>query len=91
MLICTSADTFCDGSAAYQKMLKQRSGLPAYQRKDMILKLIRDNRVIVLSGETGCGKTTQLPQMVLEDMMQKKQVRCFRNVLFGCPYSIFGP
>ena len=50
-------------------MLRQREGLPCYQRRDNILKLIQENEVIVLSGETGCGKTTQLPQMVLEDMM----------------------
>jgi len=71
----------------YKAMLRQREGLPCYQRKDHILDLIRNNRVIVLSGETGCGKTTQLPQMVLEDMMRNKiGARC--NIICTQPRRI---
>ncbi|CAN0267513.1 unnamed protein product, partial [Ectocarpus sp. 12 AP-2014] len=45
--------------------------LPAHlQRKD-IVKTIRDNQVVVLSGETGCGKTTQVPQFVLDDLIDQ--------------------
>ena len=32
-----------------------------------ILDAIKDNQVILLAGETGCGKTTQVPQYILED------------------------
>lgn len=37
----------------YKDMLKFRSKLPAYQKKSEILKLIKDNQVVVISGETG--------------------------------------
>jgi ATP-dependent helicase HrpA len=40
--------------------------LPISQRKDEILATIRDHQVVVIAGETGSGKTTQLPKMCLE-------------------------
>lgn len=55
---------------AYQKMQAQRKRLPAYQMEDTILSTIRGSQVVVISGETGCGKTTQLPQLVLDDMLR---------------------
>lgn len=44
----------------YNKMLEFRKKLPAYQKRNDILKCIRENQVCVISGETGCGKTTQV-------------------------------
>ncbi len=35
--------------------------MPIYSRKEELLLAIRDNQVVVLVGETGCGKTTQIP------------------------------
>ncbi|KAI0513645.1 hypothetical protein KFK09_009675 [Dendrobium nobile] len=43
-----------------------REKLPAYKFKDDFLKSVSCNQVLVVSGETGCGKTTQLPQFILE-------------------------
>jgi ATP-dependent helicase HrpA len=40
--------------------------LPVSQRKDEILAAIRDNQVVIIAGETGSGKTTQLPKICLE-------------------------
>jgi ATP-dependent helicase HrpA len=42
------------------------SELPVVQRRDEIARAIAENQVIVLSGETGSGKTTQLPKICLE-------------------------
>jgi ATP-dependent helicase HrpA len=42
------------------------SDLPVVQRKDDIARAISENQVIVLCGETGSGKTTQLPKICLE-------------------------
>ncbi|MBU6413079.1 MAG: ATP-dependent RNA helicase HrpA [Planctomycetes bacterium] len=39
--------------------------LPILTRKDEILAAIRDHQVVVICGETGSGKTTQLPQLCL--------------------------
>lgn len=40
--------------------------LPVSDRREEILKLIAENQVVVIAGETGSGKTTQLPKMCLE-------------------------
>jgi ATP-dependent helicase HrpA len=40
--------------------------LPISQRKDEIAAAIRDHQVVVIAGETGSGKTTQLPKICLE-------------------------
>jgi len=37
--------------------------LPISQRRDELVKTIRDNQVVVIAGETGSGKSTQLPKM----------------------------
>jgi ATP-dependent helicase HrpA len=40
--------------------------LPVSERRDDIAKAIRENQVVVVAGETGSGKTTQLPKICLE-------------------------
>lgn len=40
--------------------------LPVLERKDEIIEAISNNQVIIVSGETGSGKTTQIPKMCLE-------------------------
>ncbi len=40
--------------------------LPVVERKDELLAAIRDHQVVVVAGETGSGKTTQLPKICLE-------------------------
>ncbi|CCD27362.1 DEAH-box RNA-dependent ATPase PRP2 NDAI_0K01710 [Naumovozyma dairenensis CBS 421] len=44
-----------------------RKLLPVYQYREPLLKAIRDNQVLIIVGETGSGKTTQLPQYLIED------------------------
>jgi ATP-dependent helicase HrpA len=41
-------------------------GLPVSQRREKIAAAIRDNQVVIVAGETGSGKTTQLPKICLE-------------------------
>ncbi|KAK7320141.1 hypothetical protein RJT34_04875 [Clitoria ternatea] len=53
-----------------QKMLEFRRSLPAFKEKDAFLKVVSENQVVVVSGETGCGKTTQLPQYILESQIE---------------------
>src|SRR6266702_4781840 len=40
--------------------------LPVSQHKDEIAQVIRDHQVVVIAGETGSGKTTQIPKICLE-------------------------
>ncbi|XP_021896216.1 DExH-box ATP-dependent RNA helicase DExH5, mitochondrial isoform X1 [Carica papaya] len=51
------------------RMLEFRRTLPAYKEKDAILTAISQNQVVIVSGETGCGKTTQIPQFILESQI----------------------
>mmetsp|Transcript_12537 Transcript_12537/g.22733 ORF Transcript_12537/g.22733 Transcript_12537/m.22733 type:complete len:1346 (-) Transcript_12537:420-4457(-) len=55
----------------YKKMLAKRNNLPSMIMKDEILGLISNYQVVVISGETGCGKTTQIPQIVLDDYVTR--------------------
>ncbi|KAJ3324624.1 putative ATP-dependent RNA helicase dhx33 [Boothiomyces sp. JEL0866] len=43
---------------------KQAQQLPIYKSKDMILDHIKNNQTTILVGETGSGKTTQIPQFL---------------------------
>src|SRR5690606_11172960 len=40
--------------------------LPVSAHRDAIARAIQDHRVVIVSGETGSGKTTQLPKICLE-------------------------
>jgi ATP-dependent helicase HrpA len=40
--------------------------LPVSQKKDEILAAVRDHQVVIVAGETGSGKTTQIPKICLE-------------------------
>ncbi|MEI7209290.1 ATP-dependent RNA helicase HrpA [Pectobacterium carotovorum] len=62
-------------AAARQKVENRRASCPAIhypeqlpvsQKKDEILEALRHHQVIIVAGETGSGKTTQLPKICLE-------------------------
>ncbi|XP_021919512.1 ATP-dependent RNA helicase DHX36-like isoform X2 [Zootermopsis nevadensis] len=55
----------------YQKMMAFRRKLPSFAMKDQILELVEQNQIVVISGETGCGKTTQVAQFILDDYIMK--------------------
>ncbi|CAI2172411.1 14512_t:CDS:10 [Funneliformis geosporum] len=50
---------------------EQREFLPAFAVREELLRIIRDNQVVVVVGETGSGKTTQLTQYLHEDGYSK--------------------
>ena len=45
-----------------------RKSLPIYQHREEILNLIKNNNFCIITGETGSGKTTQLPQYIIESL-----------------------
>ncbi|XP_061770530.1 putative ATP-dependent RNA helicase DHX57 [Nerophis ophidion] len=53
-------------SKRFKSMLEERMKLPAWNEKDNILDLLDECQVLVVSGMTGCGKTTQIPQFILD-------------------------
>jgi ATP-dependent helicase HrpA len=56
--------------------------LPVSARRDDILAALRAHRVLILCGETGSGKTTQIPKMCLEARLESGTARPGR--LIGC-------
>lgn len=53
-------------STKYYKILEKRQTLPVWQHKEEFLKLLAQHQIMILVGDTGSGKTTQIPQFVLE-------------------------
>ncbi|GAA3440837.1 ATP-dependent RNA helicase HrpA [Planomonospora venezuelensis] len=70
-----AAEIGADIERAERRIAVRRAGVPAVsypqalpvsQRKDDILEAVRDHQVVIVAGETGSGKTTQLPKICLE-------------------------
>lgn len=51
----------------------QRQGLPITHYKDQVLSLIHSNQISLVSGGTGCGKSTQVPQFLIEDFLDSEE------------------
>lgn len=45
---------------------KEILGLPIYRKQEEILKAIIQNQFVLVTGETGCGKSTQVPRLIYE-------------------------
>lgn len=68
------------GSSAFSKsktLKEQREYLPAFAVREELMRVIRDNQVIIVVGQTGSGKTTQLTQFLYEEGYAK-------HGLIGC-------
>lgn len=59
----TAVSTF----AKTKSIKEQREFLPVYGVRDELLQVIRENQIVIIVGETGSGKTTQLTQYLYED------------------------
>ncbi|GAA5973167.1 hypothetical protein JCM11641_006302 [Rhodosporidiobolus odoratus] len=60
----TNPFTLRPHSKRYMDIFEVRKKLPVHQQMDEFLKMFNDSQFVVLSGETGSGKTTQIPQYV---------------------------
>ncbi|MCO5595531.1 hypothetical protein L7F22_049576 [Adiantum nelumboides] len=58
-------------SRDYAPFKASRATLPAHANKEALLRLLEANRAVIIAGETGCGKTTQCPQFILDDAIAK--------------------
>ncbi|KAI5306488.1 isopentenyl-diphosphate delta-isomerase idi1 [Ascosphaera pollenicola] len=66
-------------SKKYMSILKTRRDLPVHAQRDEFLQLYQESQILVFVGETGSGKTTQIPQFVLFDdlpHLNNKMVAC---------------
>ncbi|KAK1229540.1 Pre-mRNA-splicing factor ATP-dependent RNA helicase PRP16 [Marasmius sp. AFHP31] len=53
--------------ARTRTLKEQREYLPAFACREDLMRVLRDNQVVIVVGETGSGKTTQLAQFLYED------------------------
>lgn len=58
-------------SPARAPMRAARQRLPAFRARQAVLDAVKEGPVSVLCGATGCGKSTQVPQFLLEDAVEK--------------------
>jgi pre-mRNA-splicing factor ATP-dependent RNA helicase DHX15/PRP43 len=65
-------------SGRYFDILKKRKALPVYDFKEDLIRKVKENQVIIVEGETGSGKTTQIPQFLLKMLAQpgSKSIAC---------------
>ncbi|XP_071658142.1 ATP-dependent RNA helicase DHX29 isoform X2 [Patagioenas fasciata] len=56
-------------SSKYQRLLKERQELPVFKHRYSIVETLKKHRVVVVAGETGSGKSTQVPHFLLEDLL----------------------
>ncbi|XP_011040915.1 PREDICTED: probable pre-mRNA-splicing factor ATP-dependent RNA helicase [Populus euphratica] len=70
-------------SQRYYEILEKRKNLPVWHQKEDFLQVLKRNQVLVLVGETGSGKTTQIPQFVLEAVELESSDRR-RKMMIGC-------
>ncbi|KAF4999720.1 hypothetical protein FGRMN_2285 [Fusarium graminum] len=55
----------------FQTMLQSRMQLPMWSFREQVLAAVDDNQVVIVCGETGCGKSTQVPSFLLEHQLSR--------------------
>lgn len=56
-----------ENSENFRRRYEERQKLPAMKYCDKIVEVVKKNQVTLIVGSTGCGKTTQVPQILLDD------------------------
>ena len=74
------------GKATYGKrtnmsILDQRKSLPIYTLKDQLVKAVLDNQILIVIGETGSGKTTQMTQYMVEAGLAKRWAMSIHSLI----------
>lgn len=63
-------------SQRYYEILKKRTQLPVYEFRQEFLDKATNHQVVIVEGETGSGKTTQIPQFLLSLLGSTKVIAC---------------
>lgn len=64
------------------KLRREQKNLPIFQYRDRIVDLVRLHPVVVVAGDTGCGKSTQVPQYLLSAGFS--QIACTQPRRIAC-------
>jgi len=75
--LSNSKDTGASVFSRTKTIQQQREYLPIFEIRSELMTVIRDNKIIIVVGETGSGKTTQLTQYIYEEGYHK-------NGIIGC-------
>lgn len=75
-------------SALAQKLQAEREQLPVFQHRHRILEALQRHRVVVVAGETGSGKSTQIPQFLLEELLTGGKAAQACNIVVTQPRRI---
>jgi HrpA-like RNA helicase len=74
----TTVSSNRDTKASKKRLKIANEMLPIDEHRETILERIRFDRVVIIHGETGCGKSSRLPQFLLEDAIEKGEVCLFK-------------
>lgn len=74
-------------SKMHSEILATRRKLPAFQKRKNVVHAVRKSSVTVISGQTGCGKSTQVPQYLLEDYIDRG-LGCSCNIICTQPRRV---
>uniref|UniRef100_T1JGF2 Probable ATP-dependent RNA helicase spindle-E n=1 Tax=Strigamia maritima TaxID=126957 RepID=T1JGF2_STRMM len=87
--VCTSIANLMEPAQAFNKDIdfthRYNPDLPTTRHKDEILEGIKNQQVLIIEGSTGSGKTTQVPQFIL-DYHQERNEKC--NIVVTQPRRI---
>ena len=59
--------------ASNERLMKQRRSLPAASMRHEVIQAVGGSAVTIIMGSTGCGKSTQVPQFILEDAIEQSR------------------
>ncbi|XP_066096955.1 ATP-dependent RNA helicase DHX29 [Saccopteryx bilineata] len=76
------------GTPKYQRLLKERQQLPVFKHRNSIVDTLKRHRVVVVAGETGSGKSTQVPHFLLEDLLLNESGSSKCNIVCTQPRRI---
>lgn len=60
-------------SSRYWELFRKRTQLPVWEYREKFLELLEKHQCLTLVGETGSGKTTQIPQWCMEYAKEKSK------------------
>lgn len=68
----------------FEEIQNQRKTLPAYAVREELMRMIAENQIVVVIGETGSGKTTQLAQFLSDAGYTKSINKDGSRLMVGC-------